>query len=81
MANKKLNLEELKELVFNQSQATKQNKDRLFKLAKSSEDLETIKRLASDFGFKSAKMYLDKMDKISIDDAIKNRDISLLKNL
>jgi len=75
--NKKLTLEELKIEVFERNNTTKKNKDRLFKLAKASEDLETIKKLSDDFAFKSAKMYLNKLDKLSIDEAIKNRNFEL----
>ena len=77
--NKKLNLEELKELVFNKNQATKQNKDKLFKLAKSNEDIETIEKLANEFEFKNAKIYLNKRSNISLEDAIKRRDFELFK--
>lgn len=81
MANKKLDFGELIELVFNQNQSSKQNKDRLFKLAKSNKDLNTIKKLANDLQFKNAILHLDKIDKLSLNDAIKNKDINLLKNL
>ncbi len=75
----KLTSEELKELVFEQNQATKQYKDKLFKLSKANDDMETIKRLRDVLGFKSAKIYLEKLENSSIKDAIKNRDLVLLK--
>jgi len=73
MEKKKL-LEELKILVFEKNKATKQNRDKLFKLAKANKDINTIEKLRDDFGFKSAKIYLAKLDNQSLDDAIKNRD-------
>lgn len=79
--NKKLTLEELKSLVFQENQATKRNRDRLFKLAKAENDIETIKRLRDEFGFKSAKIYLDKLDNLSLEDAINNEDFDNLKKL
>lgn len=80
MSDKK-SLEELKILVFEQDQATKQNKDRLFKLAKASNDIETIQKLADQYEFKSAKVYLDKLDNLSVEDTLKNRDFNPLKKL
>jgi len=80
MSDKKL-LEEFKILVFEQNQATKQNKDRLFKLAKASNDIETIRKLADQYGFKSAKNYIFKWTNASLEDAIRHQDIILLSNI
>ncbi len=79
--NKKLNLEELKELVFEKNQATKANKDKLFKLAKSNNNIELIQRLVDELSFKSAKIYLNKMDNLSPEEALMNRDLKSLKRL
>ncbi len=80
-SNKKLTLEELKELVFEKDQVTKQNKDRLFKLAKANDDMETIEKLRDKLGFKSAKIYLEKYYHMDIEEAIKNRDLKSLKRV
>ena len=79
--NKKIGFEELKIAIFENNQANKRNKDRLFKLAKASDDIETIERLRDEFGFKGARIYLDKLANSSVDDVIQNRDIKLLKKL
>lgn len=52
--NKKTTLKELAILVFEKNQATKQNKDRLFKLAKADEDIDIIEKLASNFKYQNA---------------------------
>ena len=78
-SNQKLNIEALKTLVFDQDQATKQNKDKLFKLAKAAKDIECIEKLRDKIGFKTAKVYLEKLINTSLEDTIKNRDIELLK--
>lgn len=80
MSDKK-SVEELKILVFEQNQATKQNKDRLFKLAKASNDIETIQKLANQYGFKSARGYIDKLDNLSVEDVLKSRDVEMLTHL
>ncbi|MDQ7084806.1 MAG: hypothetical protein Q9M36_07665 [Sulfurovum sp.] len=72
-------LEELKILVFEKNEANKRNKDKLFKLAKGHYDIKTIEKLRDDFGFKSSKIYLAKLDNQSLDDAIKNRDFESFK--
>jgi len=77
-SSKKLNLEELKVLVFEKNQATKQNKDKLFKLAKASKDIECIKKLRDDFSFKNAKVYLEKLNTISLEKVLITRDIDML---
>ena len=80
-SNNKLNLQELKILVFEKQQATKQNKDRLFKLAKADKDIATIEKLRDELDFKSAKVYLEKLDNLSLNDAISNRDLDTFKKL
>lgn len=74
-----MDLEELKILVFKKNEANKRNKDKLFKLAKANKDINTIEKLRDDFGFKSAKIYLAKLDNQSLDDATKNRDFESFK--
>jgi len=74
-----MNLDKLKILVFEKNEATKSNRDKLFKLAKANKDINTIEKLRDDFGFKSAKIYLAKLDNQSLDDAIKNRDFESFK--
>lgn len=76
---KNLSYEELKVLVFEQNQVTKQTKDRLFKLAKANDDIETIEKLVNEYDFKSAKTYLTNKSNLSLDDAIKNKDFNLFK--
>ncbi len=77
--NKKMNLQELKKLIFDQGEKNKSNKDRLFKLAKVAQDMKTIEKMRDELGFKSARMYLDKLDNLSLEDAIKNRDFEIFK--
>ncbi len=59
----KLGLSDYKKLVFEDKQATKGNKDKLFKLAKADNNLGLIKDMAEKLNFKSAKMYLKKFRK------------------
>lgn len=80
-SNKKFNLEELKVLVFEEDHATKQNKDKLFKLAKAAKDVESIEKLRDNFSFKSATIYLQKLNSISLEKVLKTRDIEMLKIL
>ncbi len=77
--NKKLSFGELKELVFRKNRATKQNKYKLFKLAKAEKDIVSIEKLRDDFDFKSAKTYLKKLNTISIEDILETRDFEMLK--
>ena len=66
MSKKKiLSLEELKVLVFEKGQATKKQKSKLFKLAKTNNDIETIEKLGNICDFKRAKIYLDKLNNLS----------------
>ena len=55
--NKKLLLEKIKKLVFEDGDATKQNKNRLFKLAKVENDIQTINSITDikNFPSQSAK--------------------------
>jgi len=80
-SNKKLDFEELNELVFKLNKATKQNKDRLFKLAKANGNLEIIKKLRDEFIYKNAKKYLDKLDTLSLENVIKKKDVNLLEKI
>ncbi len=80
MANK-FTFEELISLVFEKNQATKANKDKLFKLAKSNNNIELIQRLIDEFNFKSAKIYFSKYSKMSIDEAVQKRDLTNLTRL
>ncbi len=61
--NDKIKIDELKKLVFETKQPLKQNKDKLLKLAKQNDDLETIKRLQDELNFKRAKEYLSSLNK------------------
>lgn len=76
----KLGLSDYKKLVFEDKQATKGNKDKLFKLAKADSDLALIKDMAEKLNFKSAKMYLEYLRRDSLEKAIQNIDLPLLKN-
>ncbi len=81
LVNKKKTLDELKIFVFEKNQATKQNKDKLFKLAKAQDNIDIIKKLRDKLQFKSAKVYLEKYYHMGIDEAIRNRDLKSLKRL
>ena len=81
MINKKLNFEELTKLVFKENLVTKETKDRLFKLAKANGDIETIQKLAIEFDFKSAKIYLSNKKNLSLEDALKKRDFEQFKKI
>jgi hypothetical protein len=61
-----LSLEELESKVFNSNQATKGEKDKLFKLAKRENNLDIIKKLSSQYNFKSAILYLKNLNKPKI---------------
>ncbi len=76
----KLGLSDYKKLVFENNQATKGNKDKLFKLAKAENDLDLIKDMDEKLNFKSAKIYLKNLGENSLNRAIENIDLSLLKN-
>ncbi len=77
----KLTIEELKILVFEKKEATKQNKDKLFKLAKATNNLQIIEELAEKYKYKNAIKYLEKLSNITLEKALKDRNIQLLKNL
>ncbi len=77
----KYTIEELESLVFEKNQATKQNKDKLFKLAKAKDNLRIIEKLADEFQFKNAKNYLIKLNNISLDEVLKSKDTKLLQVL
>lgn len=81
MGNKKLDFQELKELVFKLNKVTKQNKDRLFKLAKANQNLEIIEKLRDEFNFKGAKVYLNKLNESKMNEAIKQKDFITIKKL
>jgi ankyrin repeat protein len=78
MTNKRSKLEELKIEVFDKKQDSKQNRNKLFKLAKIEDDIKTITRLATELKFKNAINFLNKRVEIlfnninekSIQDAI-----------
>ena len=55
---KNLTFKELYNQIFKDGVVTKQNKDRLFKLAKANEDIKTIEKMANELDFKSAKAFL-----------------------
>ena len=76
-----MNLKELKVLVFEKNKSDKRNKDKLFKLAKANKDINTIKKLRDDFGFKGAKVYLTKLDNMSLEEALQNRDFENFEKL
>ena len=79
--SKKLSLDELKVLVFEKGQATKQNKDQLFKRAKAEQDIDIIEKMRDILEFKSARVYLEKLSNLTLNNAIKNQDIKLLANV
>jgi len=69
-----------KKLIFEDNKITKSNKDKLFKLAKSENNLDVIRDMAEQLDFKSAKVYLNNLGEKSLKTAIANRDVTLLKN-
>ena len=72
---------ELESLVFEKNQATKQNKDKLFKIAKANDDIETIEKLRDELKFKSAKMYMDKLNNFTIENVFQNLNLAGIKRL
>lgn len=82
--SKSLSFEVIYKQIFNDQVITKQNKDKLYKLAKAINDIKTIERMANELDFKSAKKYIEienkkmveelciSMDSDSIIKAIKN---------
>lgn len=74
------NLEELKILVFEKNQADKRNKDKLFKLAKASNDIKTIEKLRDVFGFKSAMKFLLTLEETKIKVLFLNIDLTSIEN-
>ncbi|MCB4775637.1 MAG: hypothetical protein LGB73_02545 [Sulfurovum sp.] len=60
---------------------TKEYKDKLFKLVKANNNIEIIKRMRDELKFKNAKIYLTKMDNLSLEDVLKNRDFENFKRL
>ncbi len=78
---KNLTFKELYNQIFKDGIVTKQNKDRLFKLAKANEDIKTIEKMANELDFKSAKAFLSKQKNLSLEDTIKNSDALSFKKL
>lgn len=78
---KNLTFKELYNQIFKDGIVTKQNKDKLFKLAKANEDIKTIEKMANELDFKSAKAFLSKQKNLSLEDTIKNSDALSFKKL
>jgi len=76
----KLGLSDYKKLIFEDNKTTRENKDKLFKLAKSENNLDVIRDMAQQLDFKSATVYLNNLGEKSLQTAIVNRDLTLLKN-
>lgn len=71
MSRNKSKIEQLTKLIFEQKISTRDDKNRLLKLAKLDGDLEIINKLANDLNFRRAKEYL-----LSLNHEKKNKKIS-----